>query len=237
MEQGDMSNLYGPRIVTDGLVFNMDFGNTKCYTGTGSTCTDLSGNNFTGELVNTPTFQSTVNNKNFAFATNDYIRIQNSVILNTNTVSVEVWFKTNGTNQNGFWFEKGTVNTQYSLFQETGSVAWRHNIAGVGMTTLYTNTVNMGINTSSWFQIVGTYTSGSRIVYLNGVAKNSDTRTGTINVNTGGMSIGAYGGYTGSTGRSYYYNGNIAIVNVYNKALSVGEIQQNYESLKGRFGL
>ena len=235
-----MANLYGPRIVTDGLVFNMDFGSTKFTVEqtsprTGPTCKDLSGNNFTGELVNTPTFQSTVNNKNFAFATNDYIRIQNSVILNTNTVSVEVWFKTNGTNQNGFWFEKGNVNSQYSLFQETGSVAWRHNIAGVGMTTLYTNTVNMGINTSSWFQIVGTYTSGSRIVYLNGVAKNSDTRTGTINVNTGGMSIGTYGGYSGS--HSYYYNGNIAIVKVYNKALSADEILQNYNALKGRFGL
>lgn len=230
-----MANSYGPRIVTDGLVFNMDFGNTKCYSGTGSTCTDLSGNSFIGELINTPTFQSTINNKHFSFSTNRLIRVQNSTILNTNTVSVEVWFKTNATTQNGFWFEKGTVNTQYSLFQEGTSIAWRHNISGVGLTTLYTNTVNMGITTSSWFQIVGTYTSGSRIVYLNGIAKNSDTRTGTISVNNNGMSIGAYGGYSG--GRSYYYNGNIAIVKIYNKALTVNEIQQNYNVLKGRFGL
>ena len=28
-----MANLYGPRIVTDGLVFNVDVGNNKSYPG------------------------------------------------------------------------------------------------------------------------------------------------------------------------------------------------------------
>jgi len=42
-------------------------------------------------------------------------------------------------------------------------------------------------------------------------------------------------GYAGS--RGYYYNGNIAIVKVYNKTLSDNAIKQNYNALKGRFGL
>jgi hypothetical protein len=49
------------------------------------------------------------------------------------------------------------------------------------------------------------------------------------------MSIGVYGGYAGS--RGYYYNGDIAIVRVYNKALSASEVLFNYNALKGRFGL
>ena len=39
-----MANLYGPRIVTDGLVLHLDAGNSKSYPGSGSTWYDLSGN-------------------------------------------------------------------------------------------------------------------------------------------------------------------------------------------------
>lgn len=229
----------GPDIVTDGLVFDMDFASVKCYPGSGGYCTDLSINSFNGELVNSPPHTNSTNNKFFSFngaSNNRLIRIPNSILLDIQTPSVEVWIRTNQTNQNGFWFEKGTVNTQYSLFQEGGSIAWRHHISGVGLTTLRTNTVTVaGLNATDWFQVTGTYVSGFRKLYVNGVLKNSDSRTGDININTGGMSMGAYGGYSG--GRSYYYNGDIAIVRVYNKVLSSLEIITNYNALKGRFVL
>lgn len=228
-----MANLYGPRIVTDGLVFNMDFSNPKCYPGTGSYCYDLSGNNFQGELVNTPTYTTDGNNKFFAFATNDYIRMTNSTILDTQTPSVEAWFKTNTTSQNGFLFEKGNVNTQYSLFQEGGSIRWRANF-GSGWVNMISLTTASFINTNDWFHIVATFVSGQQYVYINGVQVGSNTLTGTIATNANGCSIGAYGGFNG--GRGYYYNGNIAIVKVYNKTLSADEITLNYNALKARFG-
>jgi hypothetical protein len=92
-----------------------------------------------------------------------------------------------------------------------------------------------GINTTGWFQVVGTFITGSRKLYVNGILKNSDSATGTITTNNGGMSIGVYGGYSGS--RSYYYNGDIAIVRVYNKVLLASEVLNNYDALKNRFGL
>lgn len=225
-----MANLYGPRIVTDQLVFNMDFASPKCYPGSGSYCYDLSPNNFQGEIVSDPVYTTSVNNKYFDFS-NDYIKIPNSTALDTQTPSVEVWIKTDATTQNGFWFEKGVVNSQYSLFQEGTSIQWRHNIGGI--TDLTTNAVSVGINTNDWFQVVGTYISGSRKLYINGVLKDSDTQSGTISTNSGGMSIGVYGGYAGS--RGYYYNGKIAVVRVYTKELSSSEVLQNYNALKTRF--
>jgi len=234
-----MSIFGGPDIETDGLVFNMDFSNPKCYSGTGSYCYDLSGNNFQGQLVNTPTYATDGNNKFFAFATNDYIKIPNSTLLDTNSPSVEVWFKANSLSQNGFFFEKGTVNTQYSLFMAAGnsSVYWRHKSAALRTAVYPTSTGGFGMNTSDWFNLVGTFSSGTKKLYLNGILKYTsyDTSYPTINTTTGGMSIGAYGGYAGS--RGYYYNGNIAIVKVYNKTLSDNAIEQNYNALKGRFGL
>ena len=232
-----MSIYGGPDIITDGLVLDMDFGSSKCYSGTGTACTDISTSNLSGELVNSPPYTSSTNNKFFSFngLTNSrLIKIPNSTLLDTQTPSVEVWIKTNATNQNGFWFEKGTVNTQYSLFQESTNIQWRHNFGTYNQLTT-TTSAGAGINTSSWFQVVGTFTTGSRKLYVNGILKNSDSATGTIATNAGGMSIGVYGGYSG--GRDYYYNGDIAIVRVYNKELSASEVLNNYNSLKGRFGL
>jgi hypothetical protein len=232
-----MANQYGPKIITNNLILNMDFGNSKCYPGTGTSCTDLSTSSLIGELVNSPSFTSNINNKYFSFNGNTnsrLIRIPNSTLLDTQTPSVEVWIKTNATTQGGFWFEKGNVNTQYSLFQEGGNIQWRMVLNGT-MNTFSTNTINAGVNTSNWFQVVGTYSSGNRKLYVNGILKNSDSQTGTIATNAGGMSIGAYGGYNG--GRDYYYNGDIAIVRVYNKQLTDQEVFNNYSALKGRFGI
>jgi len=87
-----MSYSNGPRIVTDGLVLYLDAGNSKSYPGSGNTWYDLSGNNFQGELVNTPTYTTNNSNKFFAFATNDYVRISNSTLLDTQTPTVEMVF-------------------------------------------------------------------------------------------------------------------------------------------------
>ena len=221
----------GPNISEDGLVLALDAANPKSYPGSGTVWTDLSSNSMAGELVNSPTYNSS-NGGYFQFVTDDYARIPNNTTLDTQTPSVEVWVKTNATTQNGFWFEKGVVNTQYSLFQEGTAIRWRMNIGGITQLSVTTATY---MNTSNWYQVVGTYTSGSRKLYINGILVNSDTQSGTIVTNTGGMSIGAYGGYSGS--RGYYYNGNLAICRVYNKELSADEIGQNFNATRSRFGI
>ena len=229
-----MSAAAGPDAIESGLVFCLDAGNRASYTGSGTAWNELS-NNMSGELVNSPTFNSQ-NNGFFQFVTDDYARIPNSTTLDTQTPSVEVWIKTNATSQNGFWFEKGTVNTQYSLFQEGTNIQWRQHY-GAGYTNLSTNTATY-INTSSWYQVVGTFTSGRRRLYINGNLVNSDTQTGTISTDSGGMSIGVFGGYTANPGgRAYYYNGNLAFCKVYNKELTSAEILQNYNATKGRYNL
>jgi hypothetical protein len=179
------------------------------------------------ELVNSPTFNSQ-NNGFFQFVSDDYARIPNSTLLDTQTPSVEVWIKTNATAQAGFWFEKGTVNTQYALFQEGTDIVWRSGPLG-DLRVLASNF----INTANWYQIVGTFISGRRRLYINSNLVHSDTLAATLATNSGGMSIGAYGGYTGEKG--YHYNGNLAICRVYNKELTPAEVLQNYNATKGRF--
>jgi hypothetical protein len=223
-----MSYYNGPATVTDGLVLCVDAGNPKSCPASTTVLTDLAGSN-TFTLSNLT--YNVPGNFSFNGSTSTIISPENSA-LNTQTPTVEVWVKTNNTNQNGFWFEKGQVNTQYSLFQEGTVIQWRMNIGGV--TNLSTTTATY-MSTSQWAQVVGTYTSGTRRLYINGVLVNSDGQTGTIATNTNGSSIGVYGGFNGS--RGYYYNGSLAICKVYNRALSPLEVLQNYSATKTRFGL
>lgn len=225
-----MSVAAGPECVNDGLVFSFDARNTKCYSGSGTSCSDSIIQN-AGLVEGGATFSST---GYFSFVTDDYLRFPNDTSLDNQAFSVEVWAKTNATTQNGFWFEKGTVNSQYSLFQEGGSIRWRaHN--GTSHVNMVSPTTATYIDTVDWFHIVGTCITGSQVVYINGASVGTGTTAATFSTNTGGMSIGAYGGYTGS--HSYYYNGDIAIVRVYNKVLTAPEVSENFNAIRGRFGI
>ena len=227
-----MSAYSGPETTDNGLVFCLDAANTKSYPGSGTTWTDMSVNQNVGTLTNSPVFNSN-NNGYFQFVTDDHVVIPNNTALDTQTPTVEVWVKTNATSQNGFWFEKGTVNSQYSLFQEGIYIQWRMFIAG-SITNLSTTTATY-MNTSNWYQVVATYTSGDRKLYINGVLVNSDTQTGTIATNSGGMSVGVYGGFSG--GRGYYYNGNLSTCKVYNRVLTAEEVVNNFNAHRGRFNI
>lgn len=228
-----MSAAAGPNIVRNGLVLCLDAGDRQSYPRSGSIWNNLASRTQNAELLNAPTFDNDKGG-NFSFnGSTNVVGIPNSTNLDTQTPSVEVWFKTNLLNQGGFFFEKGIVNTQYSLFQEGTTIKWRQNFAG-SFNSLDITTATF-INTTNWYQLVGTFISGNRRLYLNGKLIASDTQSGTISTNSGGMSIGAYGGYSG--GRGYYYSGRIAIVNVYNRNLTEIEVLQNYNALKGRFQL
>lgn len=225
-----MSAFAGPSVATNGMVFYFDAKNTMSYPGTGTACVDLMKNSATGEAVNAPAYNS---DGYFSFVTNDYIRFTNSTALDNQNFSIIVWVRTNATNQNGFWFEKGNVNTQYSLFQGGTGIYCRVN-TGTVVNAIVVTTANF-MNTTSWYQVVFTFTSGTQVCYINSDVAGTGTTAGTLATNTGGMSIGAYGGYSGS--RGYYYNGDLAIAAVYNRVLAADEVAQNFNALRGRFSI
>lgn len=223
----------GPQIVKTNLVMHVDAGDPLSYSGSGSVWKDLTGTVANGTLQNSPTYSATSGGGSFAFnGSNQYATFPNSTALDNQAYTIEVWFKTNVLSHSGFLFEKGTVNTQYSLFFEyNGYIYHRTN----GISDL--NAVTAGfINTTSWFQMVATFVTGTgQRLYVNGAQIASNSVSGTVaGPNANGMSIGAYGGVSGN---SYFFNGSIAICRIYSRAISLVEVQQNYNEQKARFGL
>jgi hypothetical protein len=157
--------------------------------------------------------------------------------MNSQSITVEAWIQPSFVSQNGFIFEKGNVNTQYSLFLEGANIVWRQNFGTtVGDSSTYTSLTAPSatyLDMYNWHHIVGTYSSGVRKLYVNGMLAAQDAQTGTINTNSHGASIGVYGGVDG--GRGYWYNGQITELRVYNRQLSDSEVISNYKNTRKRY--
>ena len=250
-----------PPIVTNGLVLYLDAANKISYPGSGTTWQDLSGNGFSGTLVNGPTFSTDGGGSIVLDGSNDYITINNSVtsqILSPSVATFTMWLRANDTFSNGNQcsiISRGNYNTSGGYFihliKSSGNCY-------VGASFSYSTTNSYSFNSTTgvtidwgiWNQI--TVSVGDTIIlYVNGVQKSSATRfvssiiygNGTINTN-GDTNIVLCSSLSyfptldqGSGGIWRPYNGNTSTFTLYNRVLSASEIQQNYNATKTRFGL
>ena len=223
----------GPHIITDGLVLALDAASPRSYPGTGTTWYDLSGNGNNGTNSNI-TYSST-NGGIFYFNNSSSVSlISNSPSLNPTTgLTIESWVKFDG-NSNDFIFEKGNVNTQYSLFSHSTDIVFRTKHSGDGLYhTQSPAKSTVGVVNGQWHHIVGSWDGSTKIIYVDGILRNSVSKSGNLVTQTTGAAVGRFGG----TSTGYYFGGYIPKVALYNRALSAEEITQNYNALKSRFEL
>jgi len=230
-----MSYNNGPKIVSDGLVLCLDAGNVKSYPGSGTAWNDLSGNNNTGTLTNGPTFTGSFGGSIVFDGSNDYINLGNAsniISASQSQISVNTWVKTNVVNQD----KKILVNVTSGTNSITGiyfSIGPSPYNTYFGMTTSGGQTdaaYTQNISTTSYSNLCGTYDGSNIRLYLNGNLVATKSLTGTIS-NTGITRISGY------DNNAEVWNGNIAQVSIYNRALSASEVLQNYNANKGRFDL
>ena len=89
------------------------------------------------------------------------------------------------------------------------------------------------LNTSSYFHVVGVYTGVNLTLYINGVPIQTSAGSITVPRNYDGQTT-----YVGTPNASnLYYQGQIPIVKIYNRALTTAEVRQNYQAYKSRFNL
>lgn len=218
-----------PPIVTQGLVLHLDAGNRMSYIGSGTTWSDLSGNNVNGTLTNGPTFNTTYGGGITFDGTNDYASLGNNTVtqfpnnspwsfsitaqlLSQNTAYAGIFVK-------GQSYISGSGSGILLFYVNSGSVCIKQNNS-------QPTTVEVSMNTP--FQYTATYAGENQAVrvYLNGRYRNN------------GAVIGSYDASSDfqlGNGDSY---GNTQIFNFlkYNRQLSDAEVAQNYNAIKNRFG-
>jgi hypothetical protein len=222
---------YQNKIVSNGLVLCLDAADKKSYPGSGTVWNDRSGNSINGTLVNNPTFNSDNSGSIVFDGTNDVVNASTSIINRTNGQEITV----------SCWIKPSRTSGQYSVFCANRSndnniynwMFYQHTINGVisfhganQNPSSYVPTINR------WINVTNTVTAaGLSRLYVNGVLTYTVTGYTYGNGTPSRLGIGA------NAGALEPFQGNIAEVLIYNRALTVEEIKQNFNSTRGRFGI
>ena len=219
-----MASLGGPDIITNGLVLALDAANVKSYVSGSTTWNDLSGNNNSGSLTNGPTFSSGSGGSIVFDGTNDYVNLGRPASLDLTTLTLSAWVRTI-TNANQIVIGKSYLSSYYmNIAPNVKAFSFWTNGSYLGSTTI------PAIGDSMWCNIVGTINSTSKSIYFNGII-NSSTAGSTVGIDSNNVYIG------NSPVLDAFFLGNIANIQIYNRALSATEVLQNYNAQKSRFGL
>jgi len=240
-----MANLYGPRIVTDGLVLHLDAGNRKSYPGSGSTWYDLSGQDnhlyWTSPAPNFTTYQNVA----VIDTSTTYTSLRPVISTTYNgfrtvsqTYSVCSFFRPNATTSAKILFSFGPANNTCSG-QNIHPIAIGSGgkFAGgaCGGSGTWANSTGATPTTNKFWYVCSTYDGTTERIYVDGVLDKSSSMTSSTPVSSNNKIVL---GWIRDDGASYSMNASISNISVYtNKVLSLQEIQQNYNALKGRFGL
>lgn len=213
---------------TTGPVAYWDADNINSYPGTGVTWYDLSGNGNDATAIGAPTWNSA---GYFTFnASNQYFITKMSGFPRNNAPGTLVaWARTNTSNWRTIigYGASGGDNRILAILDSSPEFV-TYGGAAVGGSGGY----------NTWVNIVGVYNGTTMSIYVNGTFAQSTT----VTLATGGngpdlrCTIGAGPGYNGLFNTwDWYFGGDIAVCQVYNRALTGTEITNFYNSTKSKF--
>lgn len=222
-------------ITTNGLIFSVDAGFTTSYYTSGSTWNDISLSGATATLYNTPSFSGSSggflrfskSSSQYATSTNignlsnwtaeAWVRFNSSL---TNQVAMVIGNQYNGSNAINFTIGTNGAPTSYNIQSGFFDGTWR-------------NTTGFTPSLDTWYHIVGTYDGSTIRQYVNGNASG-----GTLNyvgTPTSGGEIRMMRRWDDAVSSGNLFDGDLAIVRIYNRAITSGEVLQNYNAQVSRF--
>ena len=227
-------------IITDGLVFNMDFSKFACYPRSGTTCTDLNAS-INGTFTNGATFTSDDLGAFVGDGVDDHIDCGNNAIFQSFPLTIEAWVRCDADKDRNAILTKGRSSGNQT--DRDMDIIW-----------IDTSRTNMDFKVSDgssfvvdlrvtkpsaevWHHIVaqwdGTTNSNTAKLFTDNTLAGQTTATGTGFRNAHDVYIG--GQHPSNANRTW--DGKIAVIRAYNRVLTTDEISINYNALKERFGL
>jgi hypothetical protein len=241
-----MSIAYNSSIVTSTLLLCLDAGNPRSYPGSGTSWFDISGNGNHFTLFNGITYNSS---GFFTFdGVNDYAASNNNINLTGfDYIVAEVWFASNVTSPNAMLIEHTAnwntntggwglaINTNGNA-DAPGTMHTNHNSEGA-RNYLFTIGTNWNTQVNIFSRISD---STGRLTYCNGNLMTFDAGPGypTNTVTTAGGSFANAILYLGSRGGTAgFYNGRLSIVKLYGIKFTSDQTSQNFNAMRGRYGI
>lgn len=220
-----MGVAYNTSVIRNGLVLYLDAPNAKSYPGSGTTWFDLSGNSKNSSLANGPTYDG----QSIIFDGVDDSSVVNLTgISNFSALTVSAWYYSNvGTSTCLTYCDPFILHFRGAGFYlrssdgvtDSGYLGWQTTPSG-----------------SVWNMLTGTWNGTTMKLYLNGVKQANELSfaggsTGLLRTN-GNTTVGGYFNVS-----QPWTNGKMSSFSVYNRALSDLEVSQNFNALRGRYGI
>jgi len=215
-----------------GLLLNLNAGNSASYPGSGTAWTDLSGNDSNGTLMNGIGYSSAGGGSLSFDGVDDFVSTTN-VMYGRTKISMGGWIKRATTSSSmSFGAVNGTAERSEIVFYGNGSlygeVSSSHEINGSKAVS----------NDTNWHYIMMVFdgngaTNPDRIkLYFDGFNVGPLIFTGTI-----GSSVACSNNFTIGTRSTGFSSGLVGEIYIYNRVLIPGEVAQNFNATKGRYGL
>ena len=209
-------------IVTDGLVFYVDAAYNSSYPGSGTSINGLA----TGKTAT----MSGCTFENIQGGSWDFDGVEDIIESNFSrgaftSETVDIWIKIDNVDAaRTIWDNRDSASDGTSVFiNTTSNIHYRLN--GNDITTSISGLI------ANWISVIVTYDGSTRSIYINGSLSNSNSYSSTFNV-VDNFSLGRRP-WNAADG----FLGNISNCKYYTRALSAGEVLQNYQAQKERFGL
>jgi hypothetical protein len=185
---------------------------------------DLSRNGNDAKVINGTSYSS-ANGGSLVFdGVDDYI--QTDITTHYPNITLEAWARRTDTNSfrsliGKYRGDPAQTESYELLFNSSAGIRFH----------VTSSSINYDSSTvaDTWYHVVGTYDGTTARIYLNGEAVASGSRT--AGSNSVPFRVGA------SPRGANYNNGNIARASIYNRALTASEVKQNFNALRGRFGI
>lgn len=212
--------------------------NLKLERGTFPSLVNMVSNTNHGTAINGPTYSSSNGGSLVFNGTNQYISVANSSAINPNTGSFTIIVWANSDPSNGgdgwdLWVAKRTNGNNGYYLGVNNPLGVKFMIGNDSNSRTDTGFISYTFNTWAMYTAILNRTANTQTIIKNNYEETSTaTPSGGNYSNTGALSIGGDIGIN-----AYYVNGRVPIVQMYNRALSATEVAQNFNALRGRYGI
>jgi hypothetical protein len=191
----------------------------------GATVTDSSGSGNGGTITGATRVASGKYGRALSFnGTSNFVSVADAASLHlTNGMSLEAWVNpsilgTTGTDWRTVLLKEQPAGMNYALYANNGSARPTGQV-NVGGEKSAAGTSQLSLNT--WSHLAATFEGSNLRLYVNGALVSTTAVSGSISPSTGLLKIG------GNSSWGEWYGGLIDEVRIYNRALSVSEIQSD----------
>lgn len=212
-----------------GTNFQVDYASVReVVSGTGLSWFDLSGNGNNGALVNAPVY-SAINSGIFSFnGTDEYVSGLLPAFAVGSSATIEAFVQLNNVTNLSAIFSHGRSGMSFGM----GMVILNSNLRFRNSGNDYALSAPTTLSIGQWYHLVLSITGSQTTGYVNGLFQGTTNQVITTNAITD-----YHISRRSSNSSTEYVNGNVATIRVYNRALTEQEVQQNFNALRGRYGI